>query len=190
MKSISATVLTLILCCFAFSLGQADSTADLRTRLAELDKLHQDKVVTDAEYEQMRKEALQKFTNSSATEASAPVPSTPAETTKPSAPDLSTPVKAVEALQRAWNAKDHPGVVRVLTGDLKKQIESASPEAIEHNLSRPMTGTIGQAEGMTTKEGKEQCTVPFTFDVFGKPYTQHIELVKEGDDWLIVGGLR
>ncbi len=183
MKSIFATLLTLIFCLLAFSLGQADSATDLRARLAELDKLHQDKVVTDAEYETMRKEALQKFSNSGTSVAAG-------ESAKTSAPDLSTPVKAVEAFQRAWNAKDHAALVRTLTGDLKKQIAGASPEAIEHNFSHPMHGTIGEAEEMTTKEGKEQCTVPFTSEVFGKPYTQHLELVKEGDDWLIAGGLR
>jgi hypothetical protein len=180
MKSILTTLLTLIFCLLALSLGQADSATELRARLAELDKLHQDKVVTDAEYEAMRKEALQKFGNSGASVAAA-------ESAKA---DLSTPVKAVEAFQRAWNAKDHAALVRTLTGDLKKQIAGASPEAIEHNFSHPMNGTIGEAQGIATKEGREQCTVPFTSEAFGKPYTQHLELVKEGDDWLIAGGLR
>lgn len=97
--------------------------------------------------------------------------------------DLSTPTKAVKALQRAWNAKDRAGLGRIFTGDLQKEFRSASEEEIAHNFAHPMSGQIGEVGEMTTKDGKESCQVQFTTP--GLPGTP-IQLVKEGDEWHVV----
>jgi hypothetical protein len=167
------------------------SQSDLRSRLTELEKLRTDKLITDEEYQEMRKTALQAYTQGSgatsgATRAgSATTTSAAGETL-----DLSTPLKAAEAFQRAWNAKDIEALKQIQGAEMRKDFSAAPPERINEVLARATISKLGGVvQEPAMKEGKEQCKVQITWkgaaEDTGHEETEEIDLTKEGAEWRV-----
>lgn len=192
---------TLILCILFGGFGSlaalraGTSGEELRTKLAELDKLRADKVITDAEYQEMRRSALQSFGQGGASTARSPTPTSGSvaaaigsASRSGGAPDLSSPTKTVEALQRAWDAKDQAGVVRVTAGKLKEKISGSSAEIAEQNFAKMKIGSIGEVKLAKGEDGSEQARVTVKMiDREGKQRDQDIRLMKQDGEWCVTG---
>lgn len=157
---------------------------DLRAKLAELEKLRSEKLISDAEYQDLRKATLQNFTQGSGSSSTTAISG--AAATTGSAPDLSTPMKTAEAFERVWTAKDQAGLARISAAELKSQIAEASPERAEKEFSRFTVRGIGSAEAPTTVEGKEQCRAFLTVLRDGKEQQKRLKLVKEEGEWRVI----
>jgi hypothetical protein len=154
----------------------------LKAKLAELDKLRAEKIITDQEYAEARKAAIQQFTTGATT---APAPAGAAAPAPAGPLDLSNPVTAAKAFIGAIERNDIESLKKILSVEAKARMtkDGVSWEKYVARYAKTKIISVDDAEPPTEREGRTITRVEFTMEERGKRDKAKLPFALEGKEW-------